>query len=139
MRSAWERSADGKRTDLAGALSEVGRHLKRRSVVCVLSDFMSEGNYARELAILSRRHRVNCFLVHDPLEAVLPGLGLVEVEDSETGQRQIVDLGRLAAKESVDARLRSLRRLGVKCSAVGTDDDPFQHLLQHFRRLEQSR
>ena len=47
---------------------------------------------------------MHCFL-HDRLEAALPGLGLVEVEDSETGQRQIVDLGRLAAKESVDAML----------------------------------
>lgn len=139
MRSAWERSADGKRTDLAGALSEVGRHLKRRAVVCVLSDFVSEGDYERELAILSRRHRVNCFLVHDRLEVALPSLGLVDVEDAETGKRRLVDLGKLAAKQSLETRLRTLRRLGVKCSAVGTDDDPFQHLLQHFRRLEQSR
>ena len=63
----------------------------------------------------------------------------MDVEDAETGKRRLVDLGKLAAKQSLETRLRTLRRLGVKCSAVGTDDDPFQHLLQHFRRLEQSR
>jgi len=139
MRSAFERSASGQRTDLAGALSEVGRHLRRRSVVCVLSDFISDSDYERELAILSRRHRVNCFVVHDPLEADWPNIGLVEVEDSETGGTALVDTATLAATHSVDERLRSLRRLGVKPSAVGTQDDPYQHLLRHFRRLEQSR
>jgi len=139
MRSAFERSASGQRTDLAGALSEVGRHLRRRSVVCVLSDFISDSDYERELAILSRRHRVNCFLVHDPLEADWPDIGLVEVEDSETGGTALVDTATLSATHSVDQRLRSLRRLGVKPSAVGTLDDPYQHLLRHFRRLEQSR
>ncbi len=139
MRSAWERGDVGRRTDLAGALAEVGRHLRRRSVVCVLSDFVSNGAYERELAILARRHRVNCFMVHDPLEAALPALGLVDVEDAETGERRTVNLGALKARSTVDTRLRALRRLGVKASAVATDEDPFQHLLRHFRRLEQAR
>jgi uncharacterized protein (DUF58 family) len=139
MRSAFERSATGQRTDLAGALSEVGRHLRRRSVVCVLSDFVSDSDYGRELAILARRHRVNCFVVHDPLETRIPNLGLVEVEDAETGKRALVDTAQMVAKHSLDERLRGLRRLGVRPSAVGTSDDPFGHLLQHFRRLEQTR
>ena len=139
MRSAFERSASGQRTDLASALAEVGRHLRRRSVVCVLSDFVSDSDYERELAILARRHRVNCFLVHDPLEMRWPDVGLVEVEDAETGRRSVVDFSKLSPKQSVDVRLKTLRRLGVKPSAVGTNDDPFQHLMRHFRRLEQAR
>ncbi len=139
MRSAFERTASGQRTDLAGALAEVGRHLRRRSVVCVLSDFISDSAYERELAILARRHRVNCFLVHDPLEMQWPNIGLVEVEDAESGRTSVVDMSKLAPTASVDSRLRALRRLGVRPSAVGTTDDPFQHLMQHFRRLEQAR
>ena len=139
MRSAFERSVTGQQTDLAGALSEVGRHLRRRSVVCVLSDFVSDSNYDRELAILARRHRVNCFVVHDPLEAAMPNLGLVEVEDAETGKRAMIDTARLVAKRTIDERLRALRRLGVRPSAVSTDDDPYAHLLRQFRRMEQTR
>jgi len=139
VRSAFERSATGKATDLAGALSEVGRHLRRRAVVCVLSDFVSDSDYSRELAILARRHRVNCFLVHDPLEAQMPDIGLVDVEDAETGRRVLVDTAQWRGVHSVDARIRDIRRLGVHPSAVGTNDDPFAHLMRHFRRLEQTR
>ena len=139
MRAAFERNATGQRTDLAGALAEVGRHLKRRSVVCVLSDFHSRSEYRRELGMLARRHRVNCFVVHDPMELAPPAVGLVEMEDAETGQRRLVDTSKLRSKWSVDGRLRSLRRAGVKASAVGTDEDPFEHLLRHFRRVEQTR
>lgn len=139
MRAAFERNATGQRTDLAGALAEVGRHLSRRSVVCVLSDFHSRSEYRRELGMLARRHRVNCFVVHDPMELAPPAVGLVEMEDAETGQRRLVDTAKLRSNWSVDGRLRSLRRTGVKASAIGTDEDPFEHLLLHFRRLEQTR
>lgn len=139
MRAAFERSASGQRTDLAGALAEVGQHLKRRSVVCVLSDFHTDSAYQRELAILGRRHRLNCFVVHDPMEVSPPSVGLVEMEDAETGQRMVVDTNRLSARWSVDGRLRDLRRLGVKASSIGTHEDPFEHLLRHFRRKEQTR
>ena len=139
MRAAFERNATGQRTDLAGALAEVGRHLSRRSVVCVLSDFHSRSEYRRELGMLARRHRVNCFVVHDPMELAPPAVGLVEMEDAETGHRRLVDTAKLRSNWSVDGRLRSLRRTGVKASAIGTDEDPFEHLLRHFRRLEQTR
>ena len=89
--------------------------------------------------MLARRHRVNCFVVHDPMELAPPAVGLVEMEDAETGQRRLVDTAKLRSNWSVDGRLRSLRRTGVKASAIGTDEDPFEHLLRHFRRLEQTR
>ena len=139
MRAAFERSEQGKQTDLAGALEEVGKHLRRRSVICVLSDFVSEGPYERELAILSRRHRVYAFLVHDPMESAMPSVGLIEVEDAETGKRLLIDSATLSARQSVDARIRALRNLGLRASAVGTHQDPYQHLLRHFRRMEQTR
>ena len=139
MRAAFERSEQGQKTDLAGALEEVGKHLRRRSVICVLSDFISDSPYERELSILSRRHRVNAFLVHDPMEMMMPSVGLVEMEDAETGERILVDSSEMLGRTAVDSRIRSLRKLGLRASAVGTEQDPYQHLLQHFRRLEQSR
>ena len=139
MRAAFERSEKGQKTDLSGALEEVGKHLRRRSVLCVLSDFISDSPYERELSILSRRHRVNAFLVHDPMEMRMPSVGLVEMEDAETGRRVLVDSSNVSGRTSVESRTRSLRKLGIRASAVSTEQDPYQHLLQHFRRLEQSR
>lgn len=139
LQSAFERSATGKKTDLAAALEEVGSHLKRRSVICVLSDFVSDSDYSRELAILARRHRVNCFLVHDPMESSFPNVGLVELEDAETGRKMLVDTSKISPKKAVDLRLKELRRVGAHVSSVGTHEDPYLHLLRHFRRLEQCR
>ena len=139
MRAAFERSEKGQKTNLSGALEEVGKHLRRRSVLCVLSDFISDSPYERELSILSRRHRVNAFLVHDPMELKMPSVGLVEMEDAETGRRVLVDSAHMVGRAPVEARIRALRKLGIRASAVSTEQDPYQHLLQHFRRLEQSR
>ena len=139
LQSAFERSATGRNTDLAAALEEVGSHLKRRSVICVLSDFVSDSPYTRELAILARRHRVNCFLVHDPMEMTLPDVGLVDLQDAETGRQVLVDTSNFTARWDLDQRLGSLRRVGAHVSAVGTHEDPYLHLLRHFRRLEQCR
>jgi uncharacterized protein (DUF58 family) len=139
LQSAFERSATGRNTDLAAALEEVGSHLKRRSVICVLSDFVSDSPYTRELAILARRHRVNCFLVHDPMEMTLPDVGLVDLQDAETGRQVLVDTSNFTARWDLDQRLRSLRRVGAHVSSVGTHEDPYLHLLRHFRRLEQCR
>jgi hypothetical protein len=73
------------------------------------------------------------------MEAAMPSVGLVEMEDAETGSRVLVDSSTVSGKMAVDARIRALRALGLRASAVGTQQDPYQHLLQHFRRLEQSR
>ncbi len=139
LRAAFERDAQGRGTDLAGALEQLGSTLRRRAVVCVVSDFISDTPYARELAILARRHRVSGFLVHDPLEQAMPSLGLVEVEDAETGRRRLVDAGALRPRQTIQARLKTIRRSGVHVSAITTAEDPFIHLLRHFRRLEHLR
>ncbi len=139
LRAAFERDAQGRGTDLAGALEQLGSTLRRRAVVCVVSDFISDTPYARELAILARRHRVSGFLVHDPLEQAMPSLGLVEVEDAETGHRRLVDAGALRPRQTIQARLKTIRRSGVHVSAITTAEDPFIHLLRHFRRLEHLR
>lgn len=139
IRSVFEHQSEGRGTDLAGALHRVQLTVRRRAVVCVISDFLSAGPFDRPLAVLASRHRVNAFVVHDPLEATLPGVGLVELEDAETGQRRLVDSGKMQLVETVDARLKRLRRAGARATAVRTDEDPFHSLLVHFRGLERSR
>lgn len=140
LRAAFAQPPARRGTDLPGALERTTRSLKRKAVVCVLSDFLSEDAFSRPLAVLARRHQVNAFLLHDPLEESIPkGLGLIELEDAETGRRRLVDSSRLRPREPVEERMRAIRRTGAWVSAVSTADDPFATLLQHFRRLEQRR
>ena len=139
IRAAFDQVAEGHGTDLGGALEHLGRTLKRRAVVCIVSDFLAAGPYDRQLGILGRRHRVNAFVVHDPLEAQLPPVGLVEVEDAESGRRRLVDARSLHTPEPVEQRLVRLRRAGARATAVSTRSDPFQALITHFRGLERRR
>ena len=139
IREAFAGDPRRRGTALGEVLEQVGRLLKRRAVVCVLSDFLGESDWRRPLAVLGRRHQVSAFLLHDPLEAALPGVRLVELEDAETGRRRLVDAVSLRARVPLEVRLRDLRRAGARARAVGTDEDPFRELLAHFRSVERRR
>jgi uncharacterized protein (DUF58 family) len=139
LRAAFDAPPARTGTDLGAALEHLGRMLKRRAVICVLSDFMSPTPFARPLAVLSRRHQVNCFVLHDPLEAQMPSVGLIEVEDAETGQRKLIDTSTLRPRVPVKQRLKQVRKGGAWASPVSTAEDPFHQLLAHFRKLEHMR
>jgi len=81
---------EGRGTDIYGALDFLGRVLKKRSVIFVLSDFLDEG-YETRLRHLNRRHDVIPVVVSDPLERAMPLYGLTEFEDMETGERFLTE------------------------------------------------
>ena len=139
LREAYAAPPARTRTDLAHALDRAGRFLRRRAVICVLSDFLDDHDWDRPLSILARRHQVNCFLLHDALEQRLPPVGLLEVEDAETGAVKLVDAKAVVPRVAMHARLGRLRRAGAWATAVRTDDDAFSQLMGHFRRLERVR
>ncbi len=125
-------------TDLALAAEHLGKVLKRRAVVCFVSDFLVESgdqDYRKALAILGQRHRTHAFVVHDPLEERSPIAGLIEVVDAESGRPALVDLGRLRQGLPLQGRLEILRRAGAYTSLVSTQDDPFRVLLRHFAQV----
>ena len=139
IRAAFAGRAEQRGTDVGAAAEYLGRVLKRRAVICFISDFIDPGPWDRALASLSRRHRVNAFLLHDPHELAVPRVGLVELEDAETGETVLVDAARLHSVLGVEARERRLRRIGAQVTAISTMDDPFQRLVEHFRRMERLR
>lgn len=133
IRSAFEHTPAGHGTDLGAALQFASKVLKRRAVVCILSDFLSPLPFEEPLGALCRRHRVHALLVHDPREERMPGLGLVTLRDAETGKVRLVDAAALIARERIDARLSTLRRHGVRASPLSTEEDAFLRLQRHFR------
>jgi uncharacterized protein (DUF58 family) len=80
-----------RQTDLRAFLRTAYTMLQRRSVVFLVSDFISAPGWAEPLSLLARRHDVLGVRLHDPLESELPDLGLVVVQDAETGEQLFVD------------------------------------------------
>jgi uncharacterized protein (DUF58 family) len=124
--------ANGRGTDLAAALAFVHNVQRRRAVVVIASDFLDDGRWQEPLGALARRHRVHALAVHDPLDAPIPGLGLLDVVDPETGERRTVDAAAWGARAAAEERVLALRRLGVRATALSTDDDAFSVLHRHF-------
>ena len=88
----------GRRTDIGAALDYASKVLSRRAVIFIISDFLDEAEYGRSLRVLAHRHDVVAIALTDPRELELPDVGLVELEDAETGERVLID--------SSDARVR---------------------------------
>lgn len=78
------------KTDISGALDFLNHIAKRRSVVFLVSDFISE-DYTKALQIANKRHDVVAITVTDPRETELPAVGFIEFEDAETGEIFLVD------------------------------------------------
>jgi uncharacterized protein (DUF58 family) len=105
--------------------------LKRRSLVFVVSDFISAPGWARPLALLARRHEVVAVRLYDPLEMELPDIGLFVMQDAETGEQLFIDthdkgfrrrFAELAKKREEELR-RAFREAGVDALELATDDD----------------
>jgi uncharacterized protein (DUF58 family) len=81
----------GKRTAIEPALAYLGRVAKRRGIIFLISDFLTDEDLSRPLKILAIRHDVVLVRISDRWERELPKIGLVEIEDPETGELLLVD------------------------------------------------
>ena len=79
------------RTDLAASLSRVASMARRRGMVFLISDFEDGTAYDRPLRLLCARHDVTAVRIFDPRESEIPDVGLIELEDAETGEQALVD------------------------------------------------
>jgi len=112
-------------------LDAVAKLARRRALIVVISDFIGDGDWGRSLLRLVPRHEVVALRVTDAADDELPDVGLVVVEDAETGEQLVIDSSdpllraRLrAGVEDRDARLAAgMRRAGVPVHRIGTDAD----------------
>ena len=130
-------------TRLEVLLSRAAETIKRRSAVFLVSDFISEPGWEKPLAQLAQRHDVVAVQVSDPLEQTLPDLGLITMEDPETGEQLFVDTSdkgfrarfETLATERDESLRRTFARLGVDPLRLATD----QSLLDNLVRFSQAR
>lgn len=121
----------GTMTDLT-VLLRAGLHtFKRRSLVFLISDFISEPGWERPLALLGRRHELIAIRLYDRRENELPDAGMIVVEDAETGEQLLVDTGdrrfRRRFQEAAQRRetllQENVRRAGVDLFTLSTEED----------------
>ena len=133
-------------TRLEEFFAAAARVASRRSMVFVVSDFISAPGWAHTLARLARRHEVLAVRLHDPLESELPDLGLVVVQDAETGEQLFVDTRdrgfRRRFAEAARRREQALRQefvqAGVDVLELSTDDDLVETIMR-FSELRKRR
>ncbi|HQC53321.1 MAG TPA: DUF58 domain-containing protein [Lentisphaeria bacterium] len=136
----------GAQTDIAGALDFLGRVIRKRCVVFLVSDFQGEG-FVKPMRVLSRKHDVIAVSVSDPRELHLPDVGLLELEDAETGEIVLVDTGSRAVRANYDRMgeqqrshlANTFRTMDVDQIELLTGDDYAKKLVHFFRRREKRR
>ncbi len=133
-------------TALADLLRAADSAMKRRALVFVVSDFISQPGWQEALGRLARRHDVVAVRLWDPLEMALPDVGLVTLEDAETGEQLFIDgsdpafRARYAAiaEEQETALMHSLAHSGADMLELATDDDLLESLMR-FTDLRRQR
>ena len=129
-----------KGTDIASALEFLNRVTTRKAVVFLISDFITSG-YDKQLKVANKRHDVIAIEITDPREQELPRVGMVYLEDAETGERIFVDTGnsnvrkkyRRQFDETREQLHSSLRSMGVDIITVSTAESYIQPIIKFFK------
>ncbi len=131
----------GKMTNIAEALAFTARVLKPHGVVFLISDFQDTG-YEQQLRLIGKRHSLIAMTLQDRRETALPNVGLIELQDAETGESVIVDTRSAAARQlyaELKQRAEAERRHMFRASQVDnidirTDEPYVKPLLRFFRQ-----
>lgn len=129
------------KTNISGALEYLQGVLRKRATVFLFSDFIDK-NFDRALRQIGRKHDLIACVIQDPAESDMPDIGLVDVEDPETGETVTIDtssrLFRSQYKEQVkkinEERETLLRRAQVDKIEISTTEDFVDPLISYFRR-----
>ena len=132
-------------TDLSALFETAFRMIRRRSLVFVVSDFISAPGWERPLGLLSHRHEVLAVRLWDPRETELPDIGLVLMQDAETGEQLYVDTHdrrfRQRFHEASQQRQAALdsafRRARVDALSLSTKDDLVRAIVSFAARRKQ--
>jgi uncharacterized protein (DUF58 family) len=134
-------------TDLTPLLDAARQAIKRRSLVFIISDFISVPGWERSLNLLNRRHEVVAIRLVDPRELDLPDVGPLLLQDAETGEQLYVDTHDAGFRRRFhDAAVHretelgaTFRRAGVEAQVVSTDEDLVRSVVRIATRRRRRR
>lgn len=111
-----------RKTDLRAPLDYLNSNLRRKSIVFLVTDAISIGRLDREMRIAAARHDLILVLVRDPREREIPDVGLIEIEDPETGEETVFDTSDREAVSRLQELQKSCDAATIKtCRILGID------------------
>ena len=130
-------------TDISAGIEYLGRVTNKKSVVFLISDFLGQG-FEKQMRVLAKRHDLIAVSITDPREIKMPALGLIQLEDAETGELVLIDTGSAAFRKQYEklgaiqkAKLNELfRSMDVDHIEVHTGRDYVVDLVRFFRTRE---
>lgn len=132
-------------TDLSLALRTVNRVMKPGTILFLLSDFLLPvDDYIKDITIISKRHDTNVIILSDPLEQSFPSVGMVQLQDVETGETTWIDTHSLAWQREFHQRVQlfdkmrthTLERANVDRIDVPATGDYIQALIDFFQQKQ---
>jgi uncharacterized protein (DUF58 family) len=134
-------------TNLEVFLKNALNSIRRRSLVFIISDFISEPGWEKPLNLLNQRNEVLAIRLWDPREVELPDIGVVVMEDAETGEQLYVDThDRKFRQRFHEAALRreaslheSFKRAGVDALALSTEEDLVRAIVRFAQQRKKRR
>jgi uncharacterized protein (DUF58 family) len=133
-------------TDLTPLFNSALNSIKKRSLIFVISDFISTPGWEKSLAVLNQRNEVIAIRISDPREMEIPDVGPIIMEDAETGEQMYVDTHdknfrqrfQAAATQRETAISQSLKHAGVDLLSLSTNEDMVRAIV-HFATLRERR
>lgn len=140
IREMLDFKAESKRTDVGMAVEFLTRVMKRRCTAFLLSDFYTKLSFDNALTICSRKHDLAAIQIYDPRAKELPNVGMIKIQDAETGHEMIIDTSSRKLRRAHTAywmkRQADLRQMFNKSSvdnvSIATNDDYVKSLMMLF-------
>lgn len=131
-----------KRTNFGKVLEFLMSSFKRKANVFILSDFVDAGNYERSLKVAAKKHDLTGIRIYDEKETFFPDIGLVTIQDNETGEKQLINTSSPSVRKKYEAFYRKTKlefEKNFNLSGSGnldirTDEDYVKPLLNYFKK-----
>ena len=131
------------KTSISAGIEYLGRVITKRSVVFLISDFLEDG-YEKQLRVLGKKHDLIAVSITDPREVKLPNVGLIELEDAETGELILIDTGSKGIRnkyeklgaERYGSQKEMFRSMDIDQIEIYTNRDYLKDLVKFFKTRE---
>ena len=142
IRELLDFTPENRGTDLSQALRYMTDALKKRCTTFVISDFITTDNYHTALSVAAGKHDVIGIQVYDKRDASIPDIGLMRIQDLETGAERWIDTSSASVRkilskwwyERQQQMTETLRKCGVDVASIATDEDYVKALMGLFRK-----
>ncbi|MBD5374004.1 MAG: DUF58 domain-containing protein [Paramuribaculum sp.] len=141
IRELLDFTPENRGTDIAQALRYMTDALKKRCTTFLISDFIAPADYRTALSVAANKHDVIGIQVYDKRDAQIPNVGLMRIQDLETGAERWIDTSSAAVRKTLgkwwydrqQEMTDTLRKCGVDIASIATDEDYVRALMGLFR------